>query len=210
MLIPFHQRLVPRPFENTNGRNGPWTLKEIFSTYKNNAGCGNNNKGLDGVFDLKITYDELLKLSKEKVTGSLFRNHVASKEEIIKYGLLRSAGASDEYPQNIIDMLKHTSRSGGSEGKVLSLSSRAHIAKKFSRHNSVLVEINTNKADNPNLYKNLATLIMENADNFLKRGVVKAPVIINALKGIKEFGEYEVFYLDGDIPHSHVENIYQK
>lgn len=209
MLKPFYRRSAPRPFENINSPNGPWTLEKIFSAYNNNAGCGNKSRSLSGLFDLKMTYDELLKRSQERVADSLFRNHIGSEEYIKEHGLKRNVGASEGYLQYTADILKHTARTGGSEGRVLSLTSIMHVARRFSRYNSVLVEININKADNPALYKNLSGLILENADILLELDLIKASTIVSALRGIQEFGECEVFYLGGDIPHSHIETIHQ-
>ncbi|ELY1861838.1 hypothetical protein [Serratia marcescens] len=138
--------------------------------------------------------------------NTLYRAHFGEKGEIDAYGLERSDEADkkrgDDY---LADIIKHTARTGGSGGAVLSLSGSLETALRFAT-NRIVVQIDATAF--PGRFKSTAQILLEDADRLMAAKKVSPSTVRKALENLRAETESEAFYLDGDIPRSAVKKIY--
>lgn len=137
---------------------------------------------------------------------TLYRAHVADRDEIDVYGLERSDETDkkrgDDY---LADIIKHTARTGGSRGGVLSLSGSLQTANRFAAGRTV-VQIDTTAFSGR--FKTTAQILLDDADRLMAAQKVSPNTVRKALENLRGEAESEAFYLDGDIPRSAVKQIY--
>ncbi|SQJ19245.1 Uncharacterised protein [Serratia rubidaea] len=138
--------------------------------------------------------------------NTLYRAHFGDRDEIDAYGLERSDASDkksgDDY---LADIIKHTSRTGGSSGGVLSLSGSLQTARRFATGRTV-VQIDASAFSGR--FKTTAQILLDDADRLMAAKKVSPSTVRNALEHLQSDGESEAFYLDGDIPRSAVTQIY--
>ncbi|MET3056245.1 hypothetical protein CUB91_004775 [Serratia marcescens] len=136
----------------------------------------------------------------------LFRAHFGERGDIDAYGLERSDESDkkrgDDY---LADIIKHTARTGGSGGAVLSLSSSLETARRFAANRTV-VQIDATAF--PGRFKSTAQILLDDADRLMAAQKVTPGTVRKALENLRGEAESEAFYLDGDIPRCAVKKIY--
>ena len=136
------------------------------------------------------------------VGGFLYRSHYEGAIEPV--GLVRASGAESPHTQAFTRQLfEHSGMQADLSGKVLSFTPNLPVAKRFSqRPNSVLVRVDTRKVDVP--FRAMANIIATDAEELIRTGVIRVPHLVNALGYVSQ-GEYETFYMGGDVPEGIVE-----
>lgn len=157
-----------------------------------------------GVESIGLTYEQFLRRAARDIGARFYRSHQGTEEEIRNQGLKRSVGAAPVGIEYITAIICHTARTGGSEGKVLSLSSNIHVARRFRRPNTSFVTLHS--LGNTR-YQSIEKIILDNADLLLSQKRITAATLAKALRQIRAQDESEIFYLEGDIPASHIESI---
>ncbi|RDH42078.1 hypothetical protein [Zooshikella ganghwensis] len=122
-------------------------------------------------------------------------------------GLPRALGAAapttDEF---LVDLIKHTSNSGGSGGKSLSLSSDASLARSVAnnRPSGRVYKIDTTQ--NPDMFRSIEDILIEEGPRLVKEGKLPPGRLKNAIIHVySSRTEQEIFYMGGDIPAEIVE-----
>ncbi|HEX7813733.1 dermonecrotic toxin domain-containing protein [Dyella sp.] len=136
------------------------------------------------------------------VPETVYRGHhgmLAPGESGLVRASTRSATPTqaDDY---LVDIIKHTSRGGGSQGRVLSLSAKKNIATKFARQNvgSTVYAIDTTK--DPAGFRTVFDIILHDGPRLVDAGKLKIGTLLEAISKSAGSGESELFYVDGDIP----------
>ncbi len=145
------------------------------------------------------TVAQLLDRRDFAIPRQVYRSHRGRPEEIWQYGLRRAAGGISRGLDYIVDIFKHSSRQGGSEGTVISLTASYYVARRFHRSGETsLVTIDTSV--NRDRYQTTSRILVENADNLLKSKLILPATILCVVEYLVSSAEDELFYLDGDIP----------
>jgi insecticidal toxin complex protein TccC len=136
--------------------------------------------------------------------GYLYRSHHHSA--ISATGLIRASGAveagGDEF---LVQLFQHSGMQAGLSGKVLSFTPHLNVAKRFStREGSVLVRVDTGNSSVSAGFKTMAGIVTEESERLVRDKKIRVPSLINVL-GYLGQGEYETFYMGGDVPHDAVE-----
>lgn len=155
-------------------------------------------KKLDSVFDSR----EKLKAADYQIkNGLLYRAHLADKVVIEGSGLLRNPAklsTTENYKSYIADVFKHTAGTG-SEGAILSLSTKRDVAKNFATEKKTLVTIDVNKLE-PELAEHFMTvprLILNYGGMMLREKRIEHLDLIKALDQLNN-KEHEVFFMGRD------------
>ncbi|MCP1417232.1 insecticidal toxin complex protein TccC [Pseudomonas laurylsulfativorans] len=143
-----------------------------------------------------------------EVGGYLYRSH--HHTAISSTGLIRASGAveavGDEF---LVQLFQHSGMQAGLSGKVLSFTPHLNVAKRFStREGSVLVRVDTGNSSVSAGFKTMAGIVAEESERLVRDKKIRVPSLINVL-GYLGQGEYETFYMGGDVPHEAVEISYK-
>ncbi|POF40662.1 hypothetical protein B0D71_19515 [Pseudomonas laurylsulfativorans] len=139
-----------------------------------------------------------------EVGGYLYRSH--HHTAISATGLIRASGAVDAGGDEfLVQLIQHSGMQAGLSGKVLSFTPHLNVAKRFStREGSVLVRVDTGKSSVSAGFKTMAGIVSEESERLVRDKKIRVPSLINVL-GYLGQGEYETFYMGGDVPHDAVE-----
>jgi hypothetical protein len=113
-------------------------------------------------------------------------------------GLQRAAGAATAPDDYLAAIVRHTARTGGSEGQVLSLSAKEGVAERFSRDGTVpRHRIHTIHA--PEAFRTAADILAKDGPRLVAEKRITKSTLFAAMNQLDEW-EYEIFYTGGDIP----------
>jgi hypothetical protein len=107
------------------------------------------------------------------------------------------AATRDDY---LAACIKHSARTGGSQGEVLSLTTDRSVAARFAREreNAKVFTIDTTSA--PGDFRSIESLIMEDGPRLVEEGKITAATLAAAIRQSIDQSESEVFYMLGSIP----------
>jgi hypothetical protein len=159
-----------------------------------------------GVPAIGMSHAEFKAMSSSQDTPSrLYRSHVAAPDVIETFGALRTSDSrgSDYY----CDIIKHTARTSGSGGAVLSLATESATARRFGSPDTSFVTIRTDQE--PHNYQTIAKILNDHADPLMRDGKIRQATVVNALTNIQRYQEKEYFYVggSGNIPPHHIEEV---
>ncbi|MBT2375395.1 hypothetical protein [Pseudomonas fluorescens] len=142
-----------------------------------------------------------LKTMNFPLPATVYRAHVGPGD--VSTGLLRAAGAAEAGDDYLSAIIKHSTRTSGSGGEVLSLTTKALKAEGFSKSyngdgmKNTVYSINT--TTNPSAFQTLSEIILKNGQRLVQAGKINPATILGAIDKIP-LGENEVFYILRDIP----------
>ncbi|WP_223481321.1 MULTISPECIES: RHS repeat domain-containing protein [unclassified Pseudomonas] len=130
--------------------------------------------------------------------GLLYRAHLSNTTTIQNKGLLRNTSLhsnQEDGKSYISSVFKHTAGTG-SEGAIMSLSTRRSIAKKFMNDHKKLVAIDLNKlgADVAESFVTVPELILKFGGMMLREGLIEHLDLIKVLDQLNN-KEHEVFFV---------------
>ncbi|MCU7369232.1 hypothetical protein N5E15_21895 [Pantoea stewartii] len=194
----FSNNRVTQPPQHDTSR--PITVADLLQRGANQNDRSVEPTGFNSIYDLRDF------ARNNPLPNTLYRAHVAGRDEIDAYGLERSDEADKKRDDDYLaDIIKHTARSGGSGGGVLSLSGSLQTANRFAVGRTV-VQIDATAF--PGRFKTTAQILLDDADRLMATQKVSPNTVRKALENLRGEAESEAFYLDGDIPRSAVKQIY--
>ncbi len=133
------------------------------------------------------------------IPGTLYRGQsVTGAQDFLKSPwTIDSPAARDDYLAAII---RHSSRTGGSRGEVLSLSADEAVAKRFARgrQNGRVLAIDTTAA--PSQFRTIEHIIKHDGPRLVADGKITAATLAGAIKHAGRQEEKEIFFMLGSIP----------
>ncbi|QHG64127.1 RHS repeat domain-containing protein [Pseudomonas putida] len=127
----------------------------------------------------------------------LYRAHFGAAEDIARDGVRRNVGVGGEesFDDYLVALFEHTAGSG-SDGRVLSLSSKKSVSKKFMSDSKVLVSIRADLYSEPvdNLFISTPQLILQHGARLFYRGKIDYSTLLGAIKQLNS-KEHEFFYV---------------
>lgn len=141
-----------------------------------------------------------LKVFDFPIPDLLYRAHPGdAPATIATTGLRRAAGAAAVGDDYLAAIIMHSARSGGSEGRVMSLSASISTARRFSRSGSVPVFRIQSSAQRGG-FRTMADIIMQDGARLVRQQKLTQKSLWDAIENIPGYAESEVFYVLGDIP----------
>ena len=107
------------------------------------------------------------------------------------------AAARDDY---LAACIRHSARTGGSRGEVLSLTTDKSVAARFAREreNAKVFAIDT--TTEPDNFRTIENIIVQDGPRLVEEGKVTAATLSAAIRQSLDQGESELFYMLGSIP----------
>jgi len=121
-------------------------------------------------------------------------------------GLIRASGAAeaggDEF---LVQLFQHSGMQAGLSGKVMSFTPHLDVAKRFSkRRGNVLVRVDTSNGSVATGFRTMAGIVTEESERLVRDKKMRVPSVVNVMRYLRQ-GEYETFYMGGDVPDEAVE-----
>ncbi len=134
------------------------------------------------------------------VPPRIYRSAPATQEELEQHGVRRvgSNGVAPDPDEYLAAIIKHTARTGGSAGTVMSISANAGVARRFLRPNCTMVEVDTTQ-DHAG-FRTAADILRRDAERLCEARLITAGTVRMAIAQLMDEGEHEVFYVRGDVP----------
>lgn len=132
----------------------------------------------------------------------LYRAHFGTVKDIARHGARRNVGCSgdEDFEDYLVALFKHTAGSG-SDGRVLSLSSKKSVSKKFMSEGKVLVSIKADLYPQPvdEVFLSVPKLILKYGARLFYRGKIDYQTLLGAIDQLNS-KEHEFFYVgkEGD------------
>jgi hypothetical protein len=150
---------------------------------------------------------EEFKKSNFTINDSVYLAHVGDANQ----GLRRAPGADASGDDYLAAIIKHTARTGGSGGEVLSLSNKAAVSVGFqnrSNGHATLFKIDATK--NPKAFRSAVDIILNDGPRLVHDKKITPATLLTAVDNVG-FGEEEVFYVgkggSGEIPADIVKQV---
>ena len=107
------------------------------------------------------------------------------------------AAARDDY---LAACIRHSARTGGSRGEVLSLTTDKSVAARFAREreNAKVFAIDTTAE--PENFRTIESIIVQDGPRLVEEGKITAATLSAAIRQSLDQGESELFYMLGSIP----------
>jgi hypothetical protein len=136
------------------------------------------------------------------IPQKLYRGQNVAPSGNILYSPWKQVDASSE-DDYLAACIRHSARTGGSAGEVLSLSAHAGVAIRFMRGPEArLIEIDA--AQDLLNFRTIENIIKMDGPRLVREGKIKAGTLAAAIRNSGDQGEYEFFYTRGSIPDSMV------
>ena len=143
--------------------------------------------------------ESLLRAARRPVPDVVYRGHAkAQSRNLLHRGPDAGAlGSGDDY---LVACVKHTARTGGSNGTVLSLTADRSVAAGFARRrvDGAVFAIDTTRARGS--FKPIAAILLDEGPRLVQSGRITPGTLRAAIRQVFCQGESELFYLGGDIP----------
>lgn len=149
-----------------------------------------------------ITSVAALKAEDFPVPARIYRAHTGPENPSVT-GLRRAAGTTTSGDDYLAAIIKHTARQGGSNGEVMSFSTREmkaeSFAKQYSTNNNKVPVYTVDTTRDPSAFRTVPDIILKDGERLVRDGKITKATLLQAIDKL-ELNEQEVFYVKGDLP----------
>lgn len=180
--------------QNTETVFKPNNLDQLFEYAVNKKGWVGSIKTVEGI-----------KKHNFKIPETIYRAHTGAV--LPGESLKRAPGASQSVDDIKAAIIRHSARTSGSAGEVMSFTTLTSKADSFARQYKkdgrqvTLVSIDTTKE--PGSFLTMADIILNDGIRLYQEGKIKLATLLQAIQKLV-LGENEVFYIKGDIPADYI------
>ena len=107
------------------------------------------------------------------------------------------AAARDDY---LAACIRHSARTGGSRGEVLSLTTDKSVAARFARERESAKVFAIDTTAEPENFRTIESIIVQDGPRLVEEGKITAATLSAAIRQSLDQGESELFYMLGSIP----------
>lgn len=153
---------------------------------------------------LHVSDEDIIFDSEEKIKqidyrvedGYVYRAHYASRDDISKDGVKRnsSIAESDEDFDDYIAAIFHHTAGHGSEGRILSFSSKKEKSAEFLGNEKLLIKVQADSEAGKNEFISTPQLILQHGMRLLNNGKIEKSILLSALDQLNN-KEHEFFYI---------------
>lgn len=145
---------------------------------------------------------EQLKQFDFAVPSQIFRGHTATGDTIAT-GLRRAAGTNTSGDDYLASIIKHTARTSGSGGEVMSFSASKAKANSFATQYSTPTKkvpvFTVDTTQDPKAFRTVVDIILKDGERLVAQKKITKATLLQATDKLSG-QELEVFYVKGDIP----------
>ncbi|NVZ53280.1 hypothetical protein HX792_23270 [Pseudomonas sp. B6002] len=136
------------------------------------------------------------------VPARIYRAHTGTENPSVT-GLRRAAGTTTSGDDYLAAIIKHTARQGGSNGEVMSFSTREMKAESFARqystNNNKVPVYTVDTTQDPSAFRTVPDIILKDGERLVREGKITKATLLQAIDKV-QLNEQEVFYVKGDVP----------
>ena len=153
---------------------------------------------------LHVSDEDIIFDSEEKIKqidyrvedGYVYRAHYASRDDISKDGVKRnsSIAESDEDFDDYIAAIFHHTAGHGSEGRILSFSSKKEKSAEFLGNEKILIKVQADSEAGKNEFISIPQLILQHGMRLLNNGKIEKSILLSALDQLNN-KEHDFFYI---------------
>ena len=107
------------------------------------------------------------------------------------------AATRDDY---LAACIRHSARTGGSRGEVLSLTTDKSVAARFARERENAKVFSIDTTTEPENFRTIESIIVQDGPRLVEEGKITAATLSAAIRQSLDQGESELFYMLGSIP----------